>query len=135
MVQSRKLSEMLEGAINRYQNNLLSAAEIIQELIDMAREIKEADRRGERLGLTDDELAFYDAVEVLGDKVLKQIAHDLVEQVRRNATIDWTVKETVRSRMRVMVRRTLRKHGYLGCTVKGGQPRFKRPLLNPNISW
>ena len=77
MVQSRKLSEMLDGAINRYQNNLLSASEIIQELIDMAKEIRAADRRGEELGLTEDELAFYDAlevndsaVEVLGDKVI-----------------------------------------------------------------
>ena len=119
MVQSRKLSEMLEGAINRYQNNLLNAAEIIQELIDMAREIRAADKRGDELGLTEDELAFYDALEVndsavkiLGDEVLRQIAHDLVEQVRKNATIDWTVKETVRSRMKVMVKRILRKYGY-----------------------
>lgn len=119
MIQSRKLSEMLDGAINRYQNNLLTAAEIIQELIDMAREITTADKRGEELGLTEDELAFYDALEVndsavsiLGDEKLREIAHDLVEQVRRNATIDWTVKETVRSRMKVMVKRILRRHGY-----------------------
>ncbi|MCB1675851.1 MAG: type I restriction endonuclease subunit R, partial [Halioglobus sp.] len=119
MTQSRKLSEMLDGAINRYQNNLLTAAEIIQELIDMARDITAADKRGEELGLTDDELAFYDALEVndsavaiLGDEKLREIAHDLVEQVRKNATIDWTVKETVRSRMKVMVKRILRKHGY-----------------------
>jgi type I restriction enzyme R subunit len=119
MTQSRKLSEMLDGAINRYQNNLLTAAEIIQELIDMAREITAADKRGEELGLTEDELTFYDALEVndsavaiLGDDKLREIAHDLVEQVRKNATIDWTVKETVRSRMKVMVKRILRKHGY-----------------------
>ncbi len=119
MVQSRKLSEMLEGAINRYQNNLLTSAEVLDELIKMAKEIKAADRRGEELGLTDDELAFYDALEVndsavkiLGDEVLRQIAHELVVQVRKNATIDWTVKETVRSKMRVMVKRILRKYGY-----------------------
>ncbi|MBN7798745.1 type I restriction endonuclease subunit R [Parahaliea mediterranea] len=119
MTQSRKLSEMLDGAINRYQNNLLTAAEIIQELIDMAREITAADKRGEELGLTEDELAFYDALEVndsavaiLGDEKLREIAHDLVEQVRKNATIDWTVKETVRSRMKVMIKRILRKYGY-----------------------
>ncbi len=119
MVQSKALSEMLEGAINRYQNNLLSASEVIQELIDMAREIREADRRGENLGLTDDELAFYDALEVndsavaiLGDEILRHIARDLVAIVKKNATIDWTVKETVRSRMKVMVKRILRKYGY-----------------------
>ncbi|TGD72638.1 type I restriction endonuclease subunit R [Mangrovimicrobium sediminis] len=119
MVQSRRLSEMLEGAINRYQNNLLTAAQIIEELIEMAGEIRAADRRGEQLGMTDDELAFYDALEgndsavaILGDEKLREIAHDLVEQVRRNATIDWTVKETARSRMKVMVKRTLKKHGY-----------------------
>jgi type I restriction enzyme R subunit len=119
MVQSKALSEMLEGAINRYQNNLLSASEIIQELIDMAKEIREADRRGEDLGLTEDELAFYDALEVndsavaiLGDEILRHIARDLVAIVKKNATIDWTVKETVRSKMKVMVKRILRKYGY-----------------------
>jgi type I restriction enzyme R subunit len=119
LVQSKKLSEMLEGSIKRYQNNLLSAAEIIQELINIAKEIREADRRGESLGLTEDELAFYDALEVndsavrvLGDETLRAIAHDLVEQVRRNATIDWTVKESVRAKMKVMVKRILRKYGY-----------------------
>jgi type I restriction enzyme R subunit len=119
MVQSRALSEMLDGAIKRYQNNLLTAAEIIQELIEMAKEIREADKRGEALGLSEDELAFYDALEVndsavaiLGDEVLRTIAHDLVQTVRKNATIDWTVKESVRSKMKVMVKRILRKYGY-----------------------
>jgi type I restriction enzyme R subunit len=85
----------------------------------MAKEIRAADRRGEELGLTEDELAFYDALEVndsavavLGDEVLHTIAHDLVETVRKNATIDWAVKESVRSKMKVMVKRILRKHGY-----------------------
>lgn len=119
MVQSKALSEMLDGAIKRYQNNLLTASEIIQELIEMAKEIRAADQRGEELGLTEDELAFYDALEandsavsILGDEVLRTIAHDLVETVRKNATIDWTVKESVRSKMKVMVKRILRKHGY-----------------------
>jgi type I restriction enzyme R subunit len=119
LVQSKALSEMLDGAIKRYQNNLLTASEIIQELIEMAKEIRAADRRGEELGLTEDELAFYDALEVndsavavLGDEVLHTIAHDLVETVRKNATIDWAVKESVRSKMKVMVKRILRKHGY-----------------------
>jgi type I restriction enzyme R subunit len=119
LVQSRALSEMLEGAVKRYQNNLLSAAEIIEELIELAREIKEADRRGENLGLTDDELAFYDALEVndsavqvLGDEQLRLIARELVDKVKQNATIDWTVKESVRSKLKVIVKRILRKYGY-----------------------
>lgn len=119
LVQSRALSEMLEGAIKRYQNNLLSAAEIIEELIELAREIKEADQRGENLGLTEDELAFYDALEVndsavqvLGDDQLRLIARELVDKVKQNATIDWTVKESVRSKLKVIVKRILRKYGY-----------------------
>lgn len=119
LVQSKALSEMLDSAIKRYQNNLLSAAEIIRELIELAREIKEADRRGEGLGLTDDELAFYDALEVndsavqvLGDEQLREIARELVEKVKKNATIDWTVKESVRSKLKVIVKRILRKYGY-----------------------
>ncbi|ADE14067.1 type I site-specific deoxyribonuclease, HsdR family [Nitrosococcus halophilus Nc 4] len=119
LVQSRALSEMLESAIKRYQNNLLSAAGIIEELIELAREIKEADRRGEKLGLTEDELAFYDALEVndsavqvLGDNQLREIARKLVEKVKQNATIDWTVKESVRSKLKVIVKRILRKYGY-----------------------
>lgn len=119
LVQSKSLSEMLENAIKRYQNNLLTAAEIIEELIELAKEIKAADLRGEELGLTEDELCFYDALEVndsavkvLGDEVLKTIAHELVEKVRKNATIDWMVKETVRSKLKVIVKRTLRKYGY-----------------------
>ena len=119
LVQSKTLSEMLEGAIKRYQNNLLTAADIIQELIDMAKTIKEADRRGEKLGLSDDELAFYDALEVndsavqvLGDEKLQSIARDLVIKVRKNATIDWTVKESVRAKLKVIVKRILRKYGY-----------------------
>ena len=119
LVQSRSLSEMLESAIKRYHNNLLSAAEIIEELIELAKEIKKADRRGDNLGLTEDELAFYDALEVndsavqvLGDGQLREIARELVEKVKQNATIDWTVKESVRSKLKVIVKRILRKYGY-----------------------
>jgi type I restriction enzyme R subunit len=92
---------------------------VIQELIDLARDMREAHRQGEELGLTTEEVAFYDALEVndsavkvLGDEVLRAIAQELVETVRRNTTIDWTVKETVRARLRTMVKRILRKHGY-----------------------
>lgn len=119
MVQSRTLMEMLEGSIKRYQNKVLTAAEVIQELIKLAKDIKEADRRGEELGLTEDELAFYDALEVndsavkvLGDDTLRDIARELVEKVRSNASIDWTIKESVRAKLRVLVKRTLRKYGY-----------------------
>ena len=119
LVQSRALSEMLENAIKRYQNNLLSAAEIIEELIGLAKEIKAADQRGENLKLTEDELAFYDAfevndsaVQVLGDEQLREIARELVDKVKKNATIDWIVKESVRSKLKVIVKRILRKYGY-----------------------
>jgi type I restriction enzyme R subunit len=119
MIQSRTLMEMLEGSIKRYQNKVLTAAEVIQELINLAKEIKAADKRGEKLGLTEDELAFYDALEVndsavkvLGDETLRDIARELVEKVRNNASIDWTIKESVRAKLRVLVKRTLRKYGY-----------------------
>lgn len=119
IVQSRTLMEMLESSIKRYQNNLITAAEIIQEMIDLAREIKEADKRGEKMGLTKDELAFYDAVsnnqsakDLLGDEVLLKLARVLVERVKANATIDWTVKESVKKKLKVIVKRTLRQYGY-----------------------
>src|SRR6185312_1267233 len=104
VVQSRLFSEQLEAAIRRYQNRNIEAAQVIQELVELAREMREAAKRGERLGLSDDELAFYDAlgtndsaVRALGDDTLKAIARELVETVRRNVTIDWTVKESVRA--------------------------------------
>lgn len=119
LVQSRTLMEMLESSIKRYQNNLITAAEIIQEMIELAKEIKEADKRGEKMGLSRDELAFYDAVannasakELLGDEVLIKLARELVIRVKENATIDWTVKDSVRKGMRVAVKRLLRKYGY-----------------------
>ena len=119
LVKSKKLLEMLEGAIKRYQNNLLTTAEIIQELINIAREIKEADKEGERLGLTKDEVAFYNALEVndsavmvLGDDQLREIAREITEKVKANATIDWTIRESARARLMVIVKRTLTKWGY-----------------------
>lgn len=119
LVKSKKLLEMLEGAIKRYQNNLLTTAEIIQELINIAKEIKEADKEGERLGLTKDEVAFYNALEVndsavmvLGDEQLKEIAREITDKVRANATIDWTIRESARARLMVIVKRTLTKWGY-----------------------
>jgi type I restriction enzyme R subunit len=119
LVQAHSFAAMLEAAVRRYQAKAIEAAQVIEELIGLAKELREADRRGEELGLNDDELAFYDAlaanesaVELLGDQELLFIARELVEIVKRNATIDWTVKESVRANLRRMVRRILRKHGY-----------------------
>ncbi|HKY32224.1 MAG TPA: type I restriction endonuclease subunit R [Candidatus Polarisedimenticolia bacterium] len=119
VVQARSFAEMLEQSIRRYQNRAIEAAQVIQELIELAREMREAGKRGDRLGLTDDELAFYDALEtndsavkVLGDETLRGIARELVATVRANVTIDWTVRENVRAHLRVLVKRILRKHGY-----------------------
>jgi type I restriction enzyme R subunit len=118
-VQARSFAEMLEQAIRRYQNRAMEAVQIIDELIALAREMREAERRGEQLGLSEEELAFYDALEtndsavkVLGEPALKQIARELVETVRRNVTIDWTERENVQAHLRRLVKRVLRKHGY-----------------------
>ena len=119
LVQARSFAEMLEQTLRRYQNRAIEAAQVIEELIELARKMREANARGEELGLTDDELAFYDALEtndsavkVLGDETLRDIARELVEKVRSNVTIDWTLRENVRARLRVLVKRTLRQHGY-----------------------
>jgi type I restriction enzyme R subunit len=119
LVKSKALLEMLESAIKKYQNGLLTTAEIIQELIDLAKEIKAADKRGEQMGMNEDELAFYDALEVndsavqvLGDDALRMIAREITDKVRSNASIDWTIKESVRAKLMVLVRRTLNKYGY-----------------------
>ena len=119
VVQARSFAGMLEQTLRRYQNRPIEAAQVIEELIELAREMREAASRGERLGLTEEELAFYDALEtndsavqVLGDETLRVIARELVETVRSNATIDWTLRENVRAQLRVLVRRILRKHGY-----------------------
>jgi len=119
VVQARSFAEMLEHTIRRYQNRAIEAAQVIEELIALAREMREANARGEALGLTEDELAFYDALEtndsavkVLGDDTLRTIARELVETVRGNVTIDWTLRENVRAQLRVLVKRILRKYGY-----------------------
>lgn len=119
VVQARSFAEMLERAIRRYQNRTIEAAQVIEELIELAREIREADRRGEDLGLSEEELAFYDALEtndsavkVLGDETLRTIARELVQAVRKNVTIDWTVRANVRAQLRVIVKRILRRYGY-----------------------
>ncbi|HZR46412.1 MAG TPA: type I restriction enzyme endonuclease domain-containing protein, partial [Candidatus Manganitrophaceae bacterium] len=119
VVQSRSFADLLEQAVRKYQNRAIEAAQVIEELIGLAKEMREAGARGEALGLSDDELAFYDALEVndsavkvLGDDTLRIIAQELVAAVRANVTIDWTLRENVRAQLRVLVKRILRKHGY-----------------------
>jgi type I restriction enzyme R subunit len=119
VVQSRSFSEMLEKTMRAYQNRSIETAQVITELIEMAKDMKAAKSRGEQLHLTDDEVAFYDALEtndsavnVLGDDTLRTIARELVETVRRNVTIDWTVKDSARAKLRTLVKRVLRKYGY-----------------------
>ena len=119
VVQARSFAEMLEQTIHRYGNRAVEAAQVIEELIQLARDMREANARGEALGLTEDELAFYDALEtndsavhVLGDETLRDIARELVETVRNNVKIDWTLRENVRANLRRLVKRILRKHGY-----------------------
>lgn len=119
LVKSKKFLEMLETAIKRYQNNLLTTAQIIEELIQIAKEVKSSDEEAKRLGLTEAELAFYDALEtndsavkVLGDEVLKTIAREIADKVKKNVTIDWTIRESARAKLMVIVKRTLTKYGY-----------------------
>jgi len=119
LVQSRSFAEMLEASIRRYQARAIETAQVIEELIALAKHVRDAQQRGEELGLSEEELAFYDALEtndsavaVLGDETLRTIARELVQTVRRDAAIDWTVRENVRANLRRMVRRVLRKHGY-----------------------
>jgi type I restriction enzyme R subunit len=119
VVQARSFAELLDESLRRYQNRAIETAQVIEELIDLARRMRKANARGEELGLSEDELAFYDALEandsavkVLGDETLLTIARELVAAVRKNVTIDWTVRENVRANLRVIVKRILRKYGY-----------------------
>jgi len=119
LVQARSFAEMLEKTIIRYQNRSLETAQILDELIGLAKEMREAAKRGEKLNLSEDELAFYDALEVndsavkiLGDDTLRTIARELVETVKKNVTIDWNLRDSARANIRAMVKRILRKHGY-----------------------
>jgi len=119
VVQARSFAELLERAIRKYQNRAIETAQVIEELIALAKDMREANARGQELGLSDEELAFYDALEtndsavkVLGEPTLKTIARELVETVKKNVAIDWTVRENVRANLRVLVKRILRKYGY-----------------------
>ena len=119
VIQSRRFSEMLEATIRKYQNRAIETAKVIEELIAIAKQVREDAVRGVELGLTDEEMAFYDALEVndsavkvLGDETLRTIARELVKTVRQNTTIDWNVRENVRAHIKVLVKRILRKYGY-----------------------
>jgi type I restriction enzyme R subunit len=119
VVQARSFAELLEQTLRRYQARAIEAAQVIEELIQLAKEMREANRRGEKLALSEEELAFYDALEtndsavkVLGDETLRTIARELVQTVRNNVTIDWTLRENARAQLRVLVKRILRKYGY-----------------------
>jgi len=119
ITEGKNLLDMLEASIKKYQNNLLTTAEIIEELLAIARQIRTVDGLAEKLKLTKDEFAFYTALEIndsavklLGNETLKSIAREIAEKVRKNATIDWAMKESARAKLMVIVRRTLNKYGY-----------------------
>jgi len=119
VVMSTSFGERLEEALRRYQNRAIETSKVIEELIQLAKDMRAAEARGENLGLSNEEVAFYDAlgtndsaVKVLGDETLRMIARELAATVRANVTIDWTVRENVRAHLRVLVKRILRKHGY-----------------------
>ena len=119
LVQEKKFSELLASVIKRYQNRAIETAQVIEELIEMAKKFRAAASRGEQLGLTEDEVRFYDAladnesaVRELSDETLKKIAHELTENLRQNITVDWSARESVRAKLRLMVKRILRKYKY-----------------------
>ncbi|NLL51114.1 MAG: type I restriction endonuclease subunit R [Peptococcaceae bacterium] len=119
LIQSRKFSELLENAIRKYQNRTIETTQVIMELIQLAKEINEAHKRGEKTGLTEDELAFYDALaenesakELMGDEILKQIAKDLTEAIRKNLSIDWSIRASVQAKMKMVIKRLLKRYGY-----------------------
>jgi type I restriction enzyme R subunit len=119
IVQEKKFSELLSNVVTRYQNRSIETAQVMQELVEMAKKFRDAASRGEQLGLSDDEVKFYDAlatnesaVRELTDETLKKIAHELTENLRKNITVDWSARESVRATLRLMVKRVLRKYKY-----------------------
>lgn len=118
-MQNNKFSEMLTNVIKRYQNRSIETAQVMEELIAMAKKFRDEAERGAKAGLNSDELAFYDAladneesVRELGDETLKKIAHELAESLRKNVSVDWAVRDSVRAKLRLLVRRILRKYKY-----------------------
>ena len=119
VVQARSFAEMLEQSVRKYQNRAIEAAQVIEELICLAKEMRKAQLRGQEMGLSDDEVAFYDALadnasakQVLGDENLRFLAQELVKHVKESVSIDWQIRENARATIRVMVKRILRKYGY-----------------------
>ncbi len=119
VVQSHKFSEMLTSVITRYQNRSIKTAQVMSELVEMAKKFRDAASRGVDLGMTQDEVKFYDAlannesaVLLLTDETLKKIAHELTENLRENLSVDWSERESVRAKLRLMVKRILRKYKY-----------------------
>ncbi|AGA67859.1 type I site-specific deoxyribonuclease, HsdR family [Desulfitobacterium dichloroeliminans LMG P-21439] len=119
LVQSKKFSELLDAAIRKYQNRAIETTQVIMELIELAKQISEAEKRGESTGLTPDELAFYDALadndsarEIMGDEILKQIARDLTQSIKKNISVDWAIRESVQAKMKMTIKRLLKKYGY-----------------------
>ena len=119
IVQDKKFSELLLNVITRYQNRSIETAQVMEELVAMAKQFREAANRGTQLGLTDDEVKFYDALAInesavreLTDETLKKIAHELTANLRQNITVDWSDRESVRATLRLMVKRILRKYKY-----------------------
>lgn len=119
LVQSKKFSELLEASIRKYQNRAIETTQIIMELIELAKEISEAEKRGEASGLTPDELAFYDALadnesaqELMGEDILKQIARDLTVSIKNSISVDWAIRDSVQAKMKMTIKRLLKKYGY-----------------------
>jgi type I restriction enzyme R subunit len=119
LVQARAFSERLDEAIARYHSNAITTVQVLEELIQLAKDIRAARERGEEAGLTPEEIAFYDALadnrsarEIMGEPALRVIAHELVTSVKGNVTVDWMHRDAARARMRVLVKRILRKYGY-----------------------
>ncbi|HPS89052.1 MAG TPA: DUF3387 domain-containing protein, partial [Methanosarcina vacuolata] len=131
LIQGKSFAEMLERAINEYKNRGIDTVQVIEELLDLAKKISEADKRGEGLGLSDEEIAFYDAladnesaVEILGNETLRLMAAELVKIIRQNAGFDWTLRKNIQAKIRVNVKRLLKKYGY---------PPDKQKLATENI--
>lgn len=119
LIKSKKFSELLESSIRKYQNRAIETTQIIMELIELAKEISEAEKRGESSGLTPDELAFYDALadnesakEIMGEDILKQIARDLTVSIKNNISVDWAIRDSVQAKMKMTIKRLLKKYGY-----------------------
>ena len=119
VVETKRFSERLQEAVARYHTNAISAVEVLQELINLAKDIRDARKRGEETGLSTDEIAFYDAlaenesaVQLMGNDSLKLIAHELLTKLKSNISVDWAQRENARAKMRVLVKRILKQHGY-----------------------